>query len=69
MLRLTPTLQDVAAQIHHLGLRRITQTGIGAALETNLDLTGGAGRNLQFQALAIDLLFAEELVAVGFALR
>ncbi len=57
------------AKVDHLSLRRIAQTGIGAALEANFDLTSGSGRNLQLQALAVDLLFAEELVAVGLALR
>jgi hypothetical protein len=52
-----------------LGLRRIAQAGIGTALETHLDLAAGTGGNLQFQALAIHLLFTEELVAVSFALR
>src|SRR3546814_2544356 len=40
-----------------------------AALETDLDLTGGAGGNLQLQRLAIHLLIAEKLVAVGFTFR
>ncbi|MNX82536.1 hypothetical protein D3C86_1142700 [compost metagenome] len=55
------------AQVHGPGLRRITQTGIGTALVTDLDLTARASRNFQFKALAVDLLFTEKLVAVGFA--
>ncbi|MCY1361740.1 hypothetical protein D9M69_484180 [compost metagenome] len=57
------------AQVHDSGLWRITQTGIGAALVTDLDLTAGTRRNFQFQALTVDLLFTEKLVAVGFAFR
>jgi hypothetical protein len=57
------------AQIHDLGLRRITQTGIGTALEAHLELTGSAGRDLQFQTLAVNLLLTKELVTVRFAFR
>ncbi len=39
------------------------------SLEADLDLARGTGRNLQLQRLAIDLLVAEKLVAVGFTLR
>ncbi len=35
-------------------------------MEADLDLAAGPGRNLQLQCLAIDLLIAEKLVAVGF---
>ena len=68
-LRWSLTPPAVAAQINHLSLRWITQTGIGTALETHLDLASGPGGNLQFQALTINLLFAKELIAVGFTLR
>ncbi|MNR30834.1 hypothetical protein D3C85_1483060 [compost metagenome] len=59
---------SASTQIHHLGLRRITQAGIGTALETHLDLARGPRWNLQLQALAIDLLLAEKLIAVRLAL-
>ena len=65
MLRWSRDSGSVAAQIHHLGLRRVAQAGIGTALEAHLDLAAGTGRDLQFQALAIDLLLAEKLVAVA----
>jgi len=58
-----------ATQVNHPGLRWIAQTGIGAALITDLDLTAGSRRDFHFQALAIDRLLAEELIAVGFAFR
>lgn len=57
-----------AAQINDPGLRRVTQTRIGAALIADLDLTGRRRRDLYLQPLAINRLFSEELVAVGFAL-
>ncbi|MNL04756.1 hypothetical protein D3C87_1253330 [compost metagenome] len=63
------TGRNGAAQIYDFGLRWITQTGVGTALITHVDLTAGAGGNLQFQALTINLLLTEKLVAVGFALR
>ena len=58
----------VAAQVHGDRLRRIAQARIGAALPAELDLAGGAGGDLHFQALAIHLLLAKELVAMGFTL-
>ncbi|MNH95814.1 hypothetical protein D3C73_484660 [compost metagenome] len=57
------------AQVHDPGLRRITQTGIGTTLVTDLDLAAGTRWYLQFQTLAVDLLFTEKLVAVGFTFR
>ncbi|MNZ59766.1 hypothetical protein D3C78_778130 [compost metagenome] len=63
------TLRIGVTQVHDPGLRRITQAGIGAALVTDLDLAAGPRRNLQFQALTVDLLLAEKLVAVGFTFR
>ncbi len=61
--------QGLPAQIHDLGLWRITQAGIGTALEADLYLTAGARGNFQFEALTVDLLFSEELIAVGFTFR
>ncbi|MCY1443047.1 hypothetical protein D9M71_594430 [compost metagenome] len=61
--------QGLPAQIHDLGLWRITQAGIGTALEADLDLAGRACRDLQLKALAINLLFAEEFITVEFPLR
>ncbi|MNE82437.1 hypothetical protein D3C80_1791590 [compost metagenome] len=55
-------------QVNHLGLGRVTQAGIGAALETHFDPARGVGRDLQLQALAIDLLITKELIAVGLTL-
>ncbi|CRW76386.1 hypothetical protein PAERUG_P63_London_25_VIM_2_03_14_00915 [Pseudomonas aeruginosa] len=57
------------AQVERLALRRIAQAGIGAALPAQAQLSGGGRRQGQFQALAIDLRLAEELVAVAFAGR
>ena len=59
----------LAPQINHAGLRRIAQTGIRATLVADFDLASGRCRDFHFQPLAIDRLFTEKLIAVGFTFR
>ena len=58
---------DCPPQVNDLGLRRITQAGIGTALESYFHLAGGTGRYFQLKALAVNLLLTEKFIAVRFA--
>ena len=58
-----------ATQVNGLALWRVAQPGIGAALPADLDLTAGACRDQQLNAVAIDLGCAKKLIAVFQPLR
>ena len=53
-----------AAQINHLALRRVAQTGISAALPAHFDLAAGTRRDQDVDLIAIDLAGTKKLVIV-----